>query len=193
VNMNLPVVSTQTGEENDDCIYKQRARVYRLRKGEWKERGTGDAKLLRNKESKKIRFLLRQEKTLKVAANFYLAENPFCELVPMASSDKAFTWVALDYSEEKPTQESLAVRFGTAEQAQKFLETWEAGRKFNKTLKDGGEPVFAPVVEDEAPAEKKVEESKEEKKEEKKEDKKEEKAKVEDQKKEGASEEAKKE
>lgn len=65
------MIATETGEENDECIYKQRARVYRLRNDEWKERGTGDAKLLRNKESKKIRFLMRQEKTLKVAANFY--------------------------------------------------------------------------------------------------------------------------
>ena len=37
--------------------------------GEWKERGIGQAKLLQHKENKKIRMLMRQEKTLKIMAN----------------------------------------------------------------------------------------------------------------------------
>lgn len=104
-----------------------------------------------------------------------MAENPLCELVPMASSDKAYTWIAMDCSETAPAKETLAIRFATAEQAQKFIEAWEAGKKFNKTLKEGsggtsntegGENlVYAPVVEDDAHTEKKGEESKEEKKE----------------------------
>jgi Ran-binding protein 1 len=36
---------------------------------EWKERGIGQAKLLQHKENKKIRMLMRQEKTLKIRAN----------------------------------------------------------------------------------------------------------------------------
>ena len=35
-----------------------------------KERGTGNFKLLRHKETKKIRAIMRQEKTLKPVANF---------------------------------------------------------------------------------------------------------------------------
>lgn len=38
----------------------------------WKERGTGDAKFLKNIESKKIRLVMRQEKTGKVCANFII-------------------------------------------------------------------------------------------------------------------------
>lgn len=38
---------------------------------QWKERGTGDVKLLKHKTTGKIRLLLRQEKTLKVCANHY--------------------------------------------------------------------------------------------------------------------------
>ena len=37
--------------------------------GEWKERGIGMAKLLQHKENKKVRMLMRQEKTLKIRAN----------------------------------------------------------------------------------------------------------------------------
>jgi hypothetical protein len=36
---------------------------------EWKERGIGQAKLLKHKTNKKIRMLMRQEKTLKIRAN----------------------------------------------------------------------------------------------------------------------------
>ncbi len=36
---------------------------------EWKERGTGDVRFLRHKEDKKIRVLMRAEKTLRVRAN----------------------------------------------------------------------------------------------------------------------------
>jgi Ran-binding protein 1 len=36
---------------------------------EWKERGTGDVRFLRHKENKKIRVLMRAEKTLRVRAN----------------------------------------------------------------------------------------------------------------------------
>ena len=36
---------------------------------EWKERGLGVVKLLRHKENRKVRLLMRQEKTLKIRAN----------------------------------------------------------------------------------------------------------------------------
>ena len=36
---------------------------------EWKERGTGELKLLRHKTHNKIRLLTRQDKTLKICAN----------------------------------------------------------------------------------------------------------------------------
>jgi Ran-binding protein 1 len=37
--------------------------------GEWKERGIGLARFLQNKETSKVRFLMRQDKTLKIRAN----------------------------------------------------------------------------------------------------------------------------
>lgn len=38
---------------------------------EWKERGTGDVRLLKHKENGKTRLVMRRDKTLKVCANHY--------------------------------------------------------------------------------------------------------------------------
>ncbi|MFN9908637.1 MAG: hypothetical protein ACK56F_21340, partial [bacterium] len=83
----------------------------RFRDEQWKERGTGNGKLLRNKETKKIRFVMRQEKTLKPVANFILQESPLCDLVPMKGNVKAYTWACNDFSEDQSKLEKLAARF----------------------------------------------------------------------------------
>lgn len=50
-----------------------KCKLYRFDKesgsGEWKERGVGQVRLLEHKGNKKIRLLMRQEKTLKIRAN----------------------------------------------------------------------------------------------------------------------------
>lgn len=38
---------------------------------EWKERGTGDVRLLKHKDNHKTRLVMRRDKTLKVCANHY--------------------------------------------------------------------------------------------------------------------------
>lgn len=69
-------VKVETGEESEDTFWKCRSKLYRWAAGgEWKERGLGEAKLLQHRETKKIRFLLRQEKTLKIVANHYGEES----------------------------------------------------------------------------------------------------------------------
>jgi hypothetical protein len=50
---------------------RSKSKLYRFDNdsGEWKERGVGQSKLLQHKESQRIRYLFRQEKTLKIRAN----------------------------------------------------------------------------------------------------------------------------
>jgi Ran-binding protein 1 len=50
-----------------------RAKLFRFDRESksWKERGTGDVKLLKHKESGKVRLVMRRDKTLKVCANHY--------------------------------------------------------------------------------------------------------------------------
>ena len=96
-------------------IYKQRSRIYRWRNSEWKERGTGELKLLRNKEQKKIRCVLRQDKTLKPVANFIVAEDPLCILKEHQGSDKMFFFTAYDCSEDPYQVEKFVLKFGNSD------------------------------------------------------------------------------
>lgn len=140
-----------TGEEQEECIFRMRAKLYRLRDDQWKERGTGNAKLLRNKASKKIRFVMRQEKTLKPVANFFLQESPLCDLGLMKNTDKAFLWSCNDCSEEQPHLEKLCARFQNADNTALFKAAFEAARLFNSQVREDkpdSELIFAPVVDD---------------------------------------------
>jgi Ran-binding protein 1 len=60
-----------TGEEAEEELAKFRSKLYRWRNKEWKERGIGELRFLKHKSHGKIRVLMRQEKTLKIVANFY--------------------------------------------------------------------------------------------------------------------------
>lgn len=50
----------------------RKAKLYRFDKErtEWKERGVGQVKLLQHKQNDRIRVLMRQNRTLKICANF---------------------------------------------------------------------------------------------------------------------------
>ncbi|KAJ0067701.1 hypothetical protein NL108_009841, partial [Boleophthalmus pectinirostris] len=95
-----------------------RAKLYRFASDneppEWKERGTGDVKLLKHKESGSIRLLMRRDRTLKICANHHI--TPAMELKPNAGSDRAWVWNTLaDYADECPKAELLAIRFLNSE------------------------------------------------------------------------------
>lgn len=66
-------VETRTNEESEEQLFKMRAKLFKFVKesSEWKERGTGDVRLLKHKENGKTRLVMRRDKTLKVCANHY--------------------------------------------------------------------------------------------------------------------------
>ncbi|XP_061528964.1 ran-specific GTPase-activating protein [Phycodurus eques] len=121
--VSLPEQEVKTLEEDEEELFKMRAKLYRFASEidppEWKERGTGDVKLLRHKDKGTIRLLMRRDRTLKLCANHQIV--PMMELKPNAGSDRAWVWSTLaDYADEEPKPELLAIRFLNAENAQKF-------------------------------------------------------------------------
>lgn len=66
-------IKTSTNEEREEQTFKMRAKLFRFDRDakEWKERGTGDVRLLKHKENGKTRLVMRRDKTLKVCANHY--------------------------------------------------------------------------------------------------------------------------
>jgi len=132
----LKEVHTESGEEDEDVLFKMRAKLFRFDKDlkQWKERGTGDVKFLQHKTTKKVRILMRREKILKICANHYI--QPSLKLSEHVGSDRAWVWnCPADYAEE-PQEEVFAIRFGSAENANKFKEEWDKCRQIMRTLND---------------------------------------------------------
>ncbi|KAL8436618.1 hypothetical protein ACSSS7_001548 [Eimeria intestinalis] len=159
-------VKVETGEEEEDTFWKCRSKLYRWAAGsEWKERGLGEAKLLQHKETKKIRFLLRQEKTLKIVANHYVvATDVYCKLTPNVSSEKIWVWTVMDFAEGELKNEQFALKFAQIEQAKEFKEKFEEAASINAKLFGvipGGEAAASSSSKDE----KKEEEGKKDKEE----------------------------
>jgi len=129
-SVNLDVKDyVETGEEGEEELFSQRSKLLRFVEGEWKERGTGDAKILRHMESGKCRFLMRQEKTSKIVANHYIIEQkPYCELVHNAGNAKIWVWTALDYADEEQKIEQFALRFKKEELAEQFSNAFLAAK-----------------------------------------------------------------
>jgi len=124
-----------------------RAKLFRFdaESTEWKERGTGDVRLLSHRETKKVRLVMRRDKTLKVCANHVISAD--MKLQPNIGSDRSWVWkVAADYSEQPPTSETLAIRFANSDNAALFKTAFEDGQKANAAL---GKPAEAKVDDEE--------------------------------------------
>jgi Ran-binding protein 1 len=146
--VDLPEVEVKTGEENKELIYKGRGKLYRWGEEQWKERGLGDVKLLRDKDDKKVSFVMRQDSTKKVIANFIIEDDPLCQLVPHAGSDKAWLWMAHDYSDGEPKRHKFALRFGTPDACQEFKRAFDDAKIYNHCIRAGTEATPAPVIEE---------------------------------------------
>lgn len=119
----LEEVAVTTGEENEDPILDLKSKLYRFDKegNQWKERGAGSVKLLKHKESGKVRLVMRQSKTLKICANHLVI--PSTNVQEHAGNDKSCVWHAADFSDGELKDELFCIRFGSVENCKKFMET----------------------------------------------------------------------
>jgi Ran-binding protein 1 len=146
-------VETKTNEEAEEQLFKMRAKLFRFFKdsSEWKERGTGDVRLLKHKENGKTRLVMRRDKTLKVCANHYVV--PEMKLSPNVGSDRSWVWnAAADVSEGEPEAVTLAIRFANSDNADQFKDAFLKAQKENEEIfgkaedKAEGETTEAPAA-----------------------------------------------
>ncbi|XP_055734062.1 E3 SUMO-protein ligase RanBP2-like isoform X1 [Salvelinus fontinalis] len=122
-------VDVKTGEEEEEEMFCNRSKLFRFdaETKEWKERGIGIVKILKHNTSGKVRLLMRREQVLKICANHYI--TPDMLLKPIAGSDKSWVWNAIDYADEEPRPEQLAIRYKTADEALLFKTKFEEAQK----------------------------------------------------------------
>ena len=149
----LEEVETKSGEEDEEVVFGMRAKLFVY--GEtlldvgtgnktWKERGIGEARILRHREHQRLRLLMRQEKTMKVIANH--AIDPRIKLEPNVGSDRSWVWSAFDFAEGELAETVFALRFADSDIAQdfkkKFLDCQQEMEKLlageDKPGADGG-------------------------------------------------------
>lgn len=105
-------METKSGEEDEEILFKERARLYRWDRtlGQWKERGTGDIKILFHPTKHSYRILMRREQVLRVCANHAITRR--MELQPMSASANTLIWTATDYAGKRANNvNSLKLHF----------------------------------------------------------------------------------
>ncbi|GFP91384.1 Ran-binding protein 1 homolog c [Phtheirospermum japonicum] len=121
----LQEVAVSTGEENEDILIDLKAKLYRFDKAasQWKERGVGTVKLLKHKESGKVRLVMRQNKTLKICANHLVL--PTLTLQEHQGNDKSCVWHAADFADGELKEETFCIRFPSVENCRTFKDKVE--------------------------------------------------------------------
>ncbi|XP_054534687.1 RANBP2-like and GRIP domain-containing protein 5/6 isoform X9 [Pan troglodytes] len=118
-------VELVTGEEGEKVLYSQRVKLFRFDAeiSQWKERGLGNLKILINEVNGKLRMLMRRDQVLKVCANHWITTT--MNLKPLSGSDRAWMWLASDFSGGDAKLEQLAAKFKTPELAEEFKQKFE--------------------------------------------------------------------
>lgn len=116
------LVEVKTGEENAEVLFDERSKLFRWdtsgEKPEWKERGLGNIKILKEDT---IRLVMRREQVHKVCLNHQVLKNmPFNK---NSADAKAVVWHAQDFSEGVLKAEMFTARFKNEEIANRFLAT----------------------------------------------------------------------
>ncbi|KAK6927105.1 Ran binding domain [Dillenia turbinata] len=121
----LEEVAVPTGEEDETPILDLKAKLYRFDKegNQWKERGAGAVKLLKHKDSGKVRLVMRQSKTLKICANHLI--NSTMSVQEHSGNDKSCVWHAADFADGELKNELLCIRFPSVENCKSFMEKFQ--------------------------------------------------------------------
>ncbi|CAK5085047.1 unnamed protein product [Meloidogyne enterolobii] len=119
-------IETKSGEENEEIVFEARCRLFRFDKAdkEYKTRGTGDLKILFDKQKNRYRCVARNSEGLsKLFANFVLFAN---FKVEKKEKPNCLIWRCKDSSENiEGSDETFLAKFRDEETAQKFSKKVE--------------------------------------------------------------------
>ena len=132
--MQLDEVEVKSGEEDEEVLVDIKCKLYRFvqETNEWKERGVGQSRVLQHKDHKRSRYLMREEKTLKIRANHIVM--PGTQIQEHAGNEKAVVFNCVDFSDEEMKPELFCIRFASAERAQQFKKAYEDAAATNEPL-----------------------------------------------------------
>ncbi|KAJ8564390.1 hypothetical protein K7X08_000850 [Anisodus acutangulus] len=145
--VNLQPVAVSTGEENEHVLLDLKSKLYRFDKegGQWKERGVGTVKLLKHKETGKVRLVMRQSKTLKICANHLVL--PTMSIQEHAGNEKSCVWHAADFADGEVKEETFCIRFVSIENCKTFKEKVEEIAESQQTKSGESEEAGAAATE----------------------------------------------
>ncbi|KAL1140570.1 hypothetical protein AAG570_000500 [Ranatra chinensis] len=124
-------VDVKTGEENEQVLFSSRAKLYRFVDKQWKERGIGILKILKD-ISGKCRILMRRDQVHKICANHFITGDMNLQRLP--ASEKAWVWFANDFADEKVQLEKLCAKFETVEEGKLFKASFDDVKLSSKDL-----------------------------------------------------------
>ncbi|XP_034970724.2 ranBP2-like and GRIP domain-containing protein 4 isoform X1 [Zootoca vivipara] len=135
--VSLPEVEVKSGEEDEEILFKERAKLYRWDRevNQWKERGVGEIKILYHTQNKWYRILMRRDQVFKVCANHLISK--MMALKPLNTSNNAMVWTATDCADGEAKIEQLAVRFKSQELADSFKRRFEECQQSLSELQKG--------------------------------------------------------
>ncbi|KAG1670607.1 E3 SUMO-protein ligase RanBP2 [Nymphon striatum] len=108
------LVEVSTGEEEENVLFSQRAKLYRYDSStkQWKERGID-----------KFRIILRRDQVHKIACNHYITSEIDVKEHPMSAN--AVSWQAMDFAESECVLENFSAKFKTQAIAADFKSTFD--------------------------------------------------------------------
>ena len=132
-------VKVKSWDDDAGVLFSQRAKLYRFDEhGKWKERGRGELKILRHRETGKVKLLMRRDQTLKICCNHSLTPDMIVTL--LANDEKACTWFTnADYAEEVVSHEKLCAKFKNVKCREDFMSALERFRCEASEGEGGGE------------------------------------------------------
>jgi Ran-binding protein 1 len=160
LQIQLEEVDVQTGEEEEEMVHSVRAKLFKFEeslldkgtgKKQWLERGVGDAKILKHRETGQYRFLMRQDKTMKIISNHVVDHR--IVMTENAGSDRSWVWTAYDFANGETLEETIfAIRLKDSDIAAEFKKKYEEAMEAMKALEAGADGAPAPEADEAAEA-----------------------------------------